>query len=138
LELTSFQLDRVNLRAELFDANGTSLVYASSMTTVNVVGTDSVDGIEKITLLKPDQTTSTQTFFGVVQTATATFSSLADGQYTAKVYHLAETQTAEGSFNRKSRPKPEGGRAPLIFQRAWFARLKSGEPEEGAGLPRRT
>jgi len=99
LELTSFQLDRVSPTSELFDANGASLVYASSMTQVTVKGSDASSGIDKITLLKPDQTTSTQTFSGQL-VAYATFTSLADGSHLATAHDRANN-SAQQSFTRE-------------------------------------
>lgn len=92
-------MDQVRPSLGLLDTNGAPMipspsgVSATSMTPVSVRGTDSNAGIGKITILKPDNTTSTQTFSGEI-VAYATFSALAAGSYTAKVYDRAENYTS--------------------------------------------
>ncbi|MBI3548637.1 MAG: hypothetical protein HY078_06240 [Elusimicrobia bacterium] len=92
-------IDRTPPTITFTDINDVPFSYATSSTTIKVVGTDTVadSGIYTITLSSSGGTPQTSTNTSVTQSYTATFSGLTDGQYTATVVDLAGN-SAQASF----------------------------------------
>lgn len=105
-------IDRTAPTVTLTDTADVPFSFATSSTTIKVVGTETVSasGIYTITLSSSGGSqTSTNT--SVTTSYTATFSGLTDGSYTATVTDLAGNQASAG-FSVDSSGASGGGRTP--------------------------